>query len=93
MISNIVSNILMTIAGIGYLPPNPSFNQDIRPIFEQYCTKCHEDRWTKYSNVEAYIKVIEKRVVIEKSMPPFEDIGPINREIIKTWIKKGYQED
>ncbi len=93
MLSDMITGILITIGGIAYIPSNPSFEQDIRPIFEYHCTKCHEDRWSKYSNVEFNIIMIKKRVLDDKTMPPFDDIGPVNREIIRVWIQKGLRED
>lgn len=77
----------------------PSF-QDVKPLFQNYCSACHPSRrapdWTIYSSALPYVESGKlKRVLIDnKSMPPPSSpqasrITNEDRNLIGQWIDNG----
>ena len=53
----------------------PTYEEDIKPIFDQYCSSCHKagsglPNWNNYSEAQAKRDRIFDRVIVQKTMPP-----------------------
>jgi hypothetical protein len=94
----------------GLLPPVPvspagtnncdsvKYTQDIQPIFNTYCTSCHNPGnlsgnldLTNYSTASIEAADIKNRAFILKDMPQAGSPAPSDaeREKIKCWVEKG----
>lgn len=74
----------------------PTYNDDIHPIVEKYCSACHRPGsglpvWTDYSQAFAKRNKIMERVVVNRSMPPkgMPQLDASDIAKIKTWIEDG----
>lgn len=96
-ITNIIVLLLLWLSwnqGV-VLAATPSFQKDIRPIFEKRCSMCHnkevwkERNWLDYDTAVKNKDKILNRVWVMKDMPPSGDIPIDERVIIKKWIDNG----
>lgn len=67
------------------IPKNPTFSQDILPIFVDRCMQCHSTKWTDYQVVVDNISKIKYKVIDTKQMPP-GGLSDKAYETIKIWI-------
>ena len=73
------------------IPENPTYYQDIQPIFADRCSGCHSTLWLDYKTVVDRIDRIRYKVIETKTMPP----GGISEKAFKTikkWIDNGSPE-
>ena len=94
-----INNVLMLLTLLSWnqetlLAATPSFQKDIRPIFEKRCSMCHnnevwkERNWLDYDTAVKNKDRILNRVWIVKDMPPSGDLSMDERVLIKKWIDK-----
>jgi len=95
---NLFLTLLLTLqanAGTPFLDETTiSFKKDIRPIFKQACTKCHNGSnklpdITKYQVAFDLKNEIVARVTSDKTMPMYGKLSESNRELIKLWVEQG----
>lgn len=67
------------------IPKNPTFSQDILPIFVDRCMSCHSTKWTDYQVVVDNISKIKYKVIDTKQMPP-GGLSDKAYETIKIWV-------
>lgn len=72
-----------------------SFEKDIKPIFKNKCSACHnenwpEKNWTNYETAATNSNKIMK-VLLNQSMPPLTitKLNEVERLAIYVWIKQG----
>ncbi len=80
-----------------------TYESHVRAIIQQNCTVtgCHDGSnamrkpLRTYDEVMAVIDWVERRAVIEKSMPPAASGGPLSEEeirILRCWLEQGTPE-
>ena len=77
-----------------------SYKKDVTPIFKKHCSECHnksawpDKNWMDYEIAKNNSEKINKRVVIDKNMPPgnFTGMSDAEREIVKKWIDGGMKQ-
>jgi len=74
---------------------NPTYTQDIKPIFQNRCSRCHDylgdKNWQVYQNAYTHRDMIKVKM-LDKSMPPDTSIPQEERDLIVKWIDKGAKE-
>ena len=76
-----------------------TYNEDTKAIFANSCatTGCHESGGQTpvletYAQVSSSIVRIEKRALVEKTMPPAGPLGSCDQSQLTQWIADGYPE-
>ena len=89
IISSTLISILTSVS-------NPTYDKDIKPIFEAKCAMCHhpgwaDKNWLNYDIAKRDKDRIKQRVVKEKTMPPgnITDLSEEERELIGKWVDQG----
>ena len=71
---------------------NPTYTEDIKPLFHDRCSKCHDSmgdkNWQVYENAYKY-RVSIRNKIITKEMPEGEDMPGNERDLIVEWIDSG----
>lgn len=74
---------------------DPTYTKDIKPIFKNRCSKCHDymqdKNWQVYENAFKYKEVIKAKM-ISKEMPMGEDMPQEERNLIIKWVDTGAKE-
>lgn len=77
---------------------NITFIKDIKPLFEKYCSTCHNENsgpimpnWLQYDIVVLKKDSLIDRVIVKKDMPLEGMPSPTaeERELLNIWIQKG----
>lgn len=72
--------------------------QDIKPIFKQYCSRCHPSRrapnWLDFDQARANTTKLVTRVYVRKDMPAAgsseaQEITQKERDLLKAWVDSG----
>jgi hypothetical protein len=70
----------------------PTYRKDIRPIFKNRCSSCHDKmgdkNWQIYENAFKYRYSIKQKTIL-KEMPPNQNISQSEREYIIKWVNTG----
>lgn len=81
-------------------PPNtnPTYMDDIKPLFQAKCLNCHNSTgpfpdWMNYEVVFNKKEAIKNRIVVKKDMPLGSTLTDDERNMIKVWIDKGLKYD
>ncbi|MCK6597787.1 MAG: hypothetical protein L6Q37_05435 [Bdellovibrionaceae bacterium] len=75
----------------------PTYNEQIKPIFEKACIPCHASgspngNWLEYKVVYAKRALIKNRIFEKKDMPFGKSISDETRALIAKWVDSGAAE-
>lgn len=80
---------------IFFLSLNPTYKKDIKPIFANRCSKCHDSmynrNWQRYQDAYRYRSQI-KQEMMTKGMPLGQNMPQPERDLIVKWIDTGANE-
>lgn len=70
----------------------PTYTKDLKPIFHNRCSKCHDSlpnkNWQLYKNAYNYRTQIKQKVLL-RDMPPRESIPQSEIDTIVNWVDTG----
>jgi uncharacterized membrane protein len=76
-------------------PSNPTYTKDIKPIFQNRCSRCHDymgdKNWQVYRNAYSYRNQIKSKM-ITKEMPMGGDMPQDERDLVVKWVDQGGKE-
>ena len=74
------------------LVSNPTYTKDIKPIFKNRCSQCHDyfpdKNWQKYEIAFSHKDKIKEKM-ISKEMPMGQDMPQDERDLIIKWVDQG----
>lgn len=87
--------LLESILGITLSSSNPTFDKDVKPLFEKHCAQCHsanwpDKNWLDYETAKKNKDKIKLRVQ-NLTMPPgnMTNMTKEERDIIIKWVDQG----
>lgn len=84
--------LLTLVTGINSYPNSPTYTKDIRPIFKNRCSSCHDylgdKNWQVYENAYKYKDQIKMKI-LTKEMPQGKDMPQSERDLIVEWVNEG----
>ena len=84
---------LLLLFSVTALATDPTYTSDIKPIFKNRCSLCHnymaEKNWQKYEDAFAHRKEIKEKMVTKAMPPNGTEMPQSERDLIIKWVDTG----